>query len=320
MSRLYRTYGLTLRSDVDLPELTPAPEGVLADVRIVRRSVDGIGPGNATRFEGEAAVLQWEAVGRFRVTRDTVVVECRDDVPDDLVAFPLLGAVLATLLHLRETFVLHASAVAVEGRAVVLLGHKGAGKSTTAAALVAAGHALLTDDIVAIDACNGTPVVRRGFAQMKLSDPALRLVADRGRARPQAHAEIDKTRLVLDAAAPGPPQAVSQTVPLGEIYMLERGGGTDAAPHAAPLGTAALGIAALDPGAALAALVQFSYMTRFGDAALSGPARMRHLRDCAALAGAGAVHRLTVPHGVERLREALSALGNGRSARVDDAA
>ena len=55
----------------------------------------------------------------------------------------------------REPVLVHASAVARGGRAIVLPGPMGAGKSTVAAALVRAGLGYVTDEVVAIDAGTG---------------------------------------------------------------------------------------------------------------------------------------------------------------------
>jgi hypothetical protein len=62
----------------------------------------------------------------------------------------LLGPVFGLLLRLRGVTCLHASAVAFDDSSVVFVGPEGAGKSTTAAAFAQRGHAVLSDDIVAL--------------------------------------------------------------------------------------------------------------------------------------------------------------------------
>jgi hypothetical protein len=60
----------------------------------------------------------------------------------------LLGPVLGWVLRLRGITCLHASALKVGEKALLLVGAEGAGKSTTAAGLLRAGHAVLSDDVV----------------------------------------------------------------------------------------------------------------------------------------------------------------------------
>jgi hypothetical protein len=66
----------------------------------------------------------------------------------------LLGPVLAFAMRMRGLVPLHASGVAVDGRAVLFAGTPGAGKSTTAAAFAALGYPVLSDDVVPL-ACAG---------------------------------------------------------------------------------------------------------------------------------------------------------------------
>ena len=80
----------------------------------------------------------------------------------------LTGPILACLLQLRGTTCLHGSVVAMDGRALVLLGTTGAGKSTTALALVQRGATLVSDDLAPLDPASHGFVVRYG-------QPALRL-------------------------------------------------------------------------------------------------------------------------------------------------
>ena len=291
----YRAFGLRIASAIELPELPIRPEGDgAADVAIQRGAVPPLPPGDgAARFEGNEARFAWDAVGRFRVRPGGVEVDA-PDASDDLVAFPLLGPVLAALLHLRGTLVLHASAVATPAGAVVLMGHKGAGKSTTAAALVAAGGALIADDIVALAPEATTPRVWGGAGQLKL-DPAAVAIAPDGVRRADAHVAIPKVRLRLPA---DPPRATS----LAALLVVEREGAGDAG-----AGDAGGRDLRVEPSPApLADVLAFSYAARFGADALSGPARARHLRLCAALVDRPGVGRLRVPDGLDALARAAT--------------
>ena len=80
----------------------------------------------------------------------------------------LLGPVLGIVLRLRGAICLHGSAVSYRGRAAVLVGPKGAGKSTTAAALMARGCTVLTDDVAVIERADGRFYVQPGYPGMRL--------------------------------------------------------------------------------------------------------------------------------------------------------
>lgn len=241
------------------------------------------------RFERDRQYLAWDAVGAFLITDGRRIdVEPAHGVDDALLAFPLLGPVLALLLHRRGLLVLHASAIAVAGRSAIFMGDKGAGKSTTASAMIRAGHDLLTDDVVALDLTNpNQPMIVPGFPQIKLAADAAAAISFRdAEVRPQAHPAIDKMQHRLNGAFSG------DRVPASRIYMLERGEKADITPL---------------PGiAALPAIIKFSYVTRFGRAALPDDFAATHLRQCSGIANHVGVCRLEVPTGLERIDEAVT--------------
>jgi hypothetical protein len=73
------------------------------------------------------------------------------------------------LMHQRGFLVLHASAVAVGGRAVAFMAQSGTGKSTLAAAFGQHGHELITDDFLCIEFdADEQPFVRPAFPYVKL--------------------------------------------------------------------------------------------------------------------------------------------------------
>jgi hypothetical protein len=82
----------------------------------------------------------------------------------------LIGPALGTLLHQRGALLMHAAAVQVGEGAVLVLGASGAGKSTAAAALIAAGYPLLTDDlcVVSLDEA-GRPMGHSDGRPLKLT-------------------------------------------------------------------------------------------------------------------------------------------------------
>ncbi|MCA0048907.1 serine kinase [Mesorhizobium sp. B283B1A] len=290
----YRAYGLTVASDVALPELEPV-EPAAADIMIAVGAIDMPKPSpqaaTTFRFEPDRQYLAWHAVGAFLISGGRRIdVEPAPGVDDALLAFPLLGPVMALLLHRRGLLVLHASAIAVAGKGAIFMGDKGAGKSTTASALIRAGHELLTDDVVALDLTNpGRPMIVPGFPQIKLAaDAAAAIPLGQAEVRPQVHPAIDKMQHRLHGAFSG------SMVPAAGIYVLERGQRAALTP--------------LPAIAALPAIIKFSYVTRFGRAALSGDFAAMHLRQCSAIANHVGVCRLEVPAGLDRIGEAVALL------------
>lgn len=289
----YSLFGLTVQSDIELARVEPAPPDAPVDVEIVRCPIDhpaltGAG-GMTVSLDLPRQLFAWDTVGRFVVASDhRIEVHPLPGVSDALVALPLLGVVVAALLQRRGLFVLHAGAAEVDGQAVALLGDKGAGKSTAAAALVRAGHNLLADDVVAIDFAHPQgPVILPAVGQLKLWDEAIRAVPLKAEDRGRLHPALAKSTYALSHGV------ARHSVPLARLYLLTRGDGA--------------GIAPLDAATAVTALFRHSYMGRFGEAGL-GATLARHFGHCTALAHRGVTATLTVPAGLAHIGEAVAAI------------
>ncbi|KAK0340476.1 hypothetical protein LTR94_030339, partial [Friedmanniomyces endolithicus] len=143
----YRLFGLVAVSDFELPELVKDETGAAVDLTIQQRSIgnrEALRPaedfgGVLGHFSAEEDVLFWPQVGAFRVRGvHAIDYDPNEGVGPSLISQPLLGAVVALILRRRGLLTLHGSAVELSAGAVVFLGDKGAGKSTTAAAMVGA--------------------------------------------------------------------------------------------------------------------------------------------------------------------------------------
>lgn len=90
------------------------------------------------------------------------------------------GALLSFLVTVRGEVVLHASAVQLGEGAVAFVGRSGMGKSTMATLMCAAGGALITDDVLRLDAAgdagDGRPRCRLGATELRLRKSAAELV------------------------------------------------------------------------------------------------------------------------------------------------
>lgn len=74
----------------------------------------------------------------------------------------------------RRILPLHGSAIAIDGKAYVFIGERGAGKSTIASSFMQKGHPLLTDDVIAVSFFDGEkPWVIPAYPQQKLWQDSL---------------------------------------------------------------------------------------------------------------------------------------------------
>ena len=80
----------------------------------------------------------------------------------------LLGPVLGFVLRLRGIACLHASAISIDGRTVLLLGPAGSGKSTTAAAFACKGCRVLSEDVCALHCTPDGIFVQPGYPRLRL--------------------------------------------------------------------------------------------------------------------------------------------------------
>lgn len=245
----YAGYGLKIEAALALPELNPG-EGK-RDV-VIRKEALGTPPTSFVRdgrYFGRSpdeSILVWGDLVAVRVRGGREIGYDRSAAASDYwVRQCLLGPAFGVLLHQRGTPALHASAVEVDGEAVVLLGHKGVGKSTTAAALAMKGHALLADDIVAVDMTSpDAPLVMPGFRHVKLWNDAADAVLD-GAGEP-LDPELD---LVKSAWSMTATRHAEAPVPMGRIYVLDE--------------SDELACRELTPVDAFAELIRHSYAPRF---------------------------------------------------------
>ncbi|CAN5359816.1 hypothetical protein BH09PSE1_BH09PSE1_04980 [soil metagenome] len=294
----YKAFGLEIVSDLAMPELAQGT-GAPTDVTIRAGTIEGelayAEQPVLYRFREESGdtrdLMSWNEVASFEISGDDRITYAgAPGSGDALVSLPMLGPVMAILLHRRGLLTLHGSAINIEGRAAVFLGDKGAGKSTTAAALVQAGYPLVTDDIVAVALGQGeTPLVWPGYPQVKLTDNATEALpfAD-AETMPSPHPDFGKHRHLLGG------EFDCASVPLSEAVVLQRG--------------EELAIERLAGMDAVQALMRFSYVTRFGERVLAGVTKATHFRQCVEIAQTATVCRLTVPHDLTRLSAVADAL------------
>lgn len=234
---LYRAYGVGFGSPVVLPGFATGSQRRADDYQVLlpgtvpepageivrRRDEDGNSDSVEVRRAGADAMhLSFGDGARFFVDAGARRIDGAWDAPlnfDDALVY-LVGPVLGAALRLQRRSVLHASSVEVEGRALVLMGDAGAGKSTTTAALVDAGSPLLTEDVSALDLEGEVPRVFRGGTRVKLWPESVRALRGRDDALPLlVPASLDWHKRFLDCSER---MSRHDSLPIAAIVSLER--------------------------------------------------------------------------------------------------
>jgi hypothetical protein len=158
--------------------------------------------------------LSFDDFGRYAVSLDGREAACQADaVPVERCERFLFAQVLPLAAVLQGLDVVHASAVAWDGRVVAFVGPSGAGKTTLAARLVARGAMLITDDALALEVAGEDIVAHPGppFVAIAATDSALAKgeLASMG---PQ-HGASDKPHFF--------PPVSERALPLMAVYYLE---------------------------------------------------------------------------------------------------
>jgi hypothetical protein len=230
----FRLYGLAVASDRTIEGIAESPGRNGAEVRVRfsaqrgRRRPDdalelfaSLGEGDAEylrvlRSADGGFVFRFDNGARFEVSAGGARINASwpESITFQDVTSYLLGPVLGFVVRLRGTVCLHASAVLVDGAAVAFLGGGGSGKSSLCAYFAGRGHAVLTDDVLALR------LGRRGFRV--LPGPArIRLWPDTAR-------QLYGADTVLARVLPSDPgwdkryrdfPSGTRTAPLAAIYM-----------------------------------------------------------------------------------------------------
>jgi hypothetical protein len=138
------------------------------------------------------------------------------DVSEEDLESYFVGPILSFVLRLREHVCLHASAVGVNGKAIVFLGHSTAGKSTTAAGMAQAGAAILADDIVALSVEAEGFYVQPGYTRVRLRPKAADFLTPNPSELPRVYSHRDSFYYAFSDSG----RFAATALPIGAIYLL----------------------------------------------------------------------------------------------------
>nr|MBA3890929.1 hypothetical protein [Gemmatimonadaceae bacterium] len=173
----------------------------------------------------ECTIFRFTEVVDFFIFPTEIVYQLLDAEYAFMVELHFLGFVLSYWLERRRIPAIHAAAVVVDERAVGFISTNKGGKSSLAASFMAAGHALLTDDIMAIDRTQSEYIVRPSYPQMRMWPEQATFFLGSYETLQQVHPRLTKRRVPVGSGGLGTFRATS--APLGRIYLPQRrdGGG-----------------------------------------------------------------------------------------------
>src|ERR1700688_1393777 len=238
----YRAYGLRLCCNAPVPGLTLAEQTEIPPDIKVNLGTLPTPDFSRSHYElryvspyltelGEPALKIWEVDGGAFLQRsycdgiefwldrrlETLWASWPENLTIDHAICYLVGPVLGFLLRLRGVVCLHASVVAIKGRAAVFVGDEGAGKSTTAACFAQAGFAVLSDDIAALVELENIFHVLPAYPRVNLWPHSVELLYGTPEALPQMMSGLDKRWLLLGKEHG--PQFEERILPIGGIYI-----------------------------------------------------------------------------------------------------
>ncbi|MHB8753382.1 MAG: hypothetical protein ACYC92_00250 [Candidatus Acidiferrales bacterium] len=225
----------------------------------------------------------------FQIDANLANIAVRCDGPmvaDDVAAF-LLGPVMGVVLRLRGVTCLHASAVSLRGKAVAFVGIAGAGKSTTAALFAQKGHAVLSDDIVAMFERESSFHVLPAYPYLNLWPWTIEMLSRPADAVPPGAAAtdaVDKLRMALGTEGT---RFQGEPLRLAAIYVLSEPLAESRTPR----------VEDFSRQSALMKLVANTY----GNTILDAPMRAEEFRVLSRLTKSVPIRHVSAPHNASQL-------------------
>lgn len=233
----YRLFGLTLASDLPLNappggdepadlafELSVKPfEFDEAMFRLVYESPRSTPDGKSLAILEQSdryERLRFPHAAEFLLSPDRIVARSPEPGTEPVLETHLLGPVLSYWLERRGLPTLHASAVVAGGQAVAFLSSQGGGKTGLAAALMRAGHPLLTDDILPIEERDGIFLGRPGYPQMRMWPDEAEYFLGAFEDLDRVHPTVSKRRVPVGSGRFG--SFHGSSLPLARLYLPER--------------------------------------------------------------------------------------------------
>ncbi|HEX6062812.1 MAG TPA: hypothetical protein VFZ04_01270 [Longimicrobiales bacterium] len=179
---VHRLYGLVVAASRPLPAASASgPPDIVIHEHPFRRpsSLPPNPQGYSYEKLSDGAIhVSWSDLFDFLVSEDGARIDVFADAGPqrESVYTYLITQIISVALLQKGIESLHASAVAIAGKAIVLVGDSGYGKSTLTAALIQLGAQLITDDLLVLQERAGSYEALPGARRLKLAPETAALV------------------------------------------------------------------------------------------------------------------------------------------------
>jgi hypothetical protein len=290
----YNAYGLGIKSAIPFPELKSAES---IDFELVIQFYDSKSYTKITgteddfrlKFRSKSNIpVLWDGQLIFRVINGKEIIINPDVSFNEIFLRSLiLGQGMAVILHQRGHLLLHASAVNIEGGAVVFLGECGYGKSTITVALNKRGYPLISDDVTVVNLeIKNEPVLIPSFSRIKLNNDIIKHINGPYGSFTQIHLDFEKHSFPAKNFFP------YDSLPIKIIYILEKSQKNEIQP--------------LKSQEKLINLIKNTYTQNI----LEYDEKANNLFECENLIKNVLIKRLNVFHSLEKLEELVSIVEN----------
>ena len=219
---IYSAYSLTLLSEIKLPGFCQEWRGsIFVNIRKTlgdaarALAVDSEKVTVSRTKNGLEFVFPFGAKYVVSDGRNITIIAQKDSDPR-LESLALQGVILAAVMSQRGMMVLHASAIEINGKGIVVIGDKGQGKTTLALKLLSSGGRLLSDDVTALSFEQGRAMIQPGPPVVKAWPDSLEYTGVDPHCCPKLFDETDKRLYCLPAS-----QASATPVELNRLFFLQ---------------------------------------------------------------------------------------------------
>ena len=196
----YWAYGLTIKSEIEFPELLPLPENVIHDIELIcgiapEHNQENLHDAKKTIYISSDAykLILPDIASYWAENGNSIIVQPALLADMSKVRLFCLSNVFAAILNQRGIIPMHAAALKVNDRLILICGHSGAGKSTLVGTLQSRGFSVFSDDVcVPVTNLNNQVLMYSSFPMMKFWEETIKRLPSLGEPNVQLRPELNK--------------------------------------------------------------------------------------------------------------------------------